>query len=87
MAFATTNVTRRNRGDVCVMAGNWTAAAGDAAGTISLGTPALGAKFYSNLSSGVGQQNIRVSGLGSTTLTVYHLETVTNGYFEVEFKG
>jgi hypothetical protein len=87
MAFATSNVVRRNRGDVSVMAGNWTAAAGDAAGTISLGSAAFGARFYPNLSSGSSQQNVRVSGLGTTTLTVHHLETVTNGYFEVEFKG
>lgn len=87
MAFATTNVSRENRGSVSVMRGTWTASVGDAAGTITLGTPALAADFWANVSSGPTQGRIRVSGLGSTTLTVYNQEAVTDGRFEVLFKG
>lgn len=87
MAFATSSVVRENRGSVSVMRGTWTAAVGDAAGTITLGTPALAADFWANLSSGPSQGRVKVSGLGSTTLTVYNQETVTDGKFEVMFKG
>lgn len=87
MAFATSNVYRQNQGSVNVATGTWTATIGDAAGTITFGTPVLSAQFWPNQTSGAVDENVAVSGLNSTTLTVYHQTTVTDGRFEVKFRG
>lgn len=86
MAFATTNVVRESSGSQNVFSGTWTAAIGDAAGTITIGNVALAADFFQNTTSGARQDRTPVSGLGSSTLTIYHQGTVTDGRFRIVFK-
>lgn len=86
MAFATSNVMAENSGSTTIVRGTWTAAVGDAAGTMTINGAALGAEFRSNLTTGAQQPHIHVSGLGSSTLTIYHQATVTDGRFWVKFK-
>lgn len=72
-------------GDAFVYTGKWTATAGDAAGTVSLGRAARSAVFHENKTSGPVQPCVPVSGLGSTTVTVYHQNTVTDGRFSIVY--
>lgn len=72
-------------GDAFVYSGKWTATAGDAAGTVALGRSAREAEFYDNVTSGPKQQRVSISGLGSTTVTVYHQATVTDGRFRIVY--
>lgn len=86
MAFATSNVTMDNSGTYSVVRGTWTATVGDAAGTIQVAGIAIDADFNVNASSGAFQPVVPLSGLGSNTVTVYHLGTVTAGTFRVIYK-
>ena len=72
-------------GDAFIYSGKWTASVGNAAGTVTLGRAARAAEFYDNVTSGPKQQRVSVSGLGSTTLTVYHQADVTDGRFVITY--
>jgi hypothetical protein len=85
MALALTYPKVTVSGDAFVYSGVWTAAVGDAAGTVSLGRAAREAEFYDNMTSGPKQQRVSVSGLGTTTLTVHHQATVTDGRFRIVY--
>lgn len=85
MALALSNDKVTVSGDAFVYSGKWTASVGDAAGTVTLGRAARQADFYDNVTSGPKQQKVSVSGLGSTTLTVYHQATVTDGRFAIVY--
>ena len=89
MAFATTNVVRRNNGSTNGVTGTWTSTVGDEAGTMTIGGHVLDAEFIDNASSGPYQQRVPTSASfsnGTTTLTVYQQGTVTDGKFSVQFK-
>lgn len=85
MALALTNPVVSASGSDFVLSGTWTASGGDAAGTVALGRPAKSAEFFPNLTSGPTSAQVLVSGLGSTTLTVYHQEAVTDGRFRITY--
>lgn len=87
MAFSTSNVAVENRGSSNELRGNWSCAIGDAAGTVTVAGIALDADFRQNSSTaGPHQARIQVSGLGTATVTVYHLTDVTNGVFWIRYK-
>ncbi len=81
-ALAVTNVMALGNGKG--FRGQWTATLGDAAATIACGYPVTQADFKVNKTSGP-VETVKVSGLGTSTLTVYTTGTVTDGYFKVEF--
>jgi len=86
MAFATSNVKKEYFGGLKVTFGDWSAASGDAAGTIGVeGGRVYLASFTSYDSTGALQEvpaRVSVSTSGAvTTVTVYHLEDVTTGRF------
>lgn len=71
------------------MTGTWTGAAGDAAGTIDIGSAnVITADFDPNKSSDGPTEKPFVSRSVSgaiTTLSVYNKDTVTDGKFRIEF--
>lgn len=86
MAFSSTVQSCENRGSCTEVRGTWTGSAGDAAGTLTVAGIALSAEFLQNLSSGPLQGAVPVSGIGTATVTVYNLSTVTGGTFRVTYK-
>jgi hypothetical protein len=85
MAFATSNVTKSVFGNMKVLLGNWSGAAGDAPGTIQVeGGQVYLANFQPQTSSGpeMVETASSVSGTqGVVTVTVYNSATVSNGTF------
>lgn len=87
MAFATSNLVCENRGSSNELRGNWSCAIGDAAGTVTINGIALDADFRQNGSTpGPHQARVQVSGLGTNTVTIYHLTDVTSGVFWIRYK-
>lgn len=88
MAFATSNVLAGNAGNRRTVTGVWTSSAGDAPGTISIGSANVTSyDFDPNVSSGSSEKPLvsaSVSG-ATTTLSVYHHQTITAGKFRIEF--
>lgn len=86
MAFATANVQRTAFGNLWATYGTWSAAVGDAAGTIAVeGGRVWSANFSSQDSSGVElmrplQVSVSTSG-NVSTVTCYTLGDVTSGRF------
>ncbi len=88
MAFATSNLVVRCPGSTRVLTGNWTCAAGDAPGTIAIGSGAiLSSEFDPRLSLGPSEKPMISTSTtgGVTTVTVYHHATVTAGTFKIEY--
>jgi len=89
MAFATSDLKFNVSGSNRVMTGKWTCSAGDTAGTIDIGSAnVISAEFDPNLASGGPAEKPLVSRSTSgstTTLTIYHKQTVTDGKFKIEY--
>lgn len=88
MAFATSNLVVRCGGNTRLLTGNWSASAGDAPGTIVIGSGnVINAEFDPRLSTGPSEFPAVATSVtnGQTTVTVYHHQTVTNGTFEIEY--
>lgn len=85
MAFATTSVKKSVFGNMKVLVGNWSGAAGDAPGTIQVeGGQVYLANFQPQTSSGPTMVETFSSPSGTAgvvTLTVGNQGTVTNGTF------
>ena len=90
MAFATANVQTSVFGNMKVTAGDWTGTAGDAAGTVGVG----GGRVYLAEFTAQGSDTpylievpVSVSTTGNvSTVTVYNLQTVTQGRFLIIHK-
>jgi len=88
MAFSTSNLVARNYGSSRGMTGTWSCTAGDAPGTIAIGAAnVISYDFDSNTTGSPSEKPlVSQSTSGSTTtLTVYHHQTVTSGRFRIEF--
>lgn len=88
MAFSTSNLQARNYGSTRGMTGNWSCTAGDAPGTIAIGAAnVISYDFDPATSSGPSEKPlVSASTSGSTTtLTIYHHQTVSNGKFKIEY--
>ena len=87
MAFATTNVKKSIFGNMKVLVGNWSGAAGDAPGTIQVeGGQVYLANFDPQVSSGPTQLRVTTAPSGTTgvvTVSVANNMTVTAGTFIV----
>ena len=87
MAFATSNVKKSIFGNMKVLVGNWSGAAGDAPGTVQVeGGQVYLANFDPQTSSGPTQLRVTTSPSGTTgvvTVTVANNATVTSGTFIV----
>ena len=87
MAFSTSNVKKSIFGNMKVLVGNWSGAAGDATGTVQVeGGQVYLANFDPQSSSGPTMARTGASPAGTTgvvTLTVYNQATVTSGTFIV----
>lgn len=85
MAFATSNVQKTYFGNLNVTYGDWSGAAGDAAGTIGVeGGRVLLCNFSVQDTRSPGSWIVPVSPStsgGVTTITVYYHDTVTTGRF------
>lgn len=83
MAFSTTNVKRAVLGNLNVVYGNWSGAAGDAPGTITLSGGEV-YLFQFNSNSQPYNADIQASSSVSgaiQTVTIYYNEAVTGGTF------
>ena len=90
MAFATTNVRLGSAGDKFRLTGNWTATQGDADGTVAVaGANVTSCTFnIGNSADGdrpVPTQKSTNTTTGVTTITVRNADTVTDGYFSIEY--
>lgn len=89
MAFAVSNTKLTVTGGIRVYSGKWTGAAGDAAGSIDIGSAeVISADFDPNKASGGPTEKPLVSRSVSgstTTLSVYNKDTVTDGKFKIEY--
>lgn len=88
MAFATANVKSVSLGGALKLTvGDWSGAAGDVPGTITIGAGKVyQAQFLPNLTSGPAPIDVAVSPSGTAgivTLTVYNQATVTAGQFSI----
>ena len=88
MAFATTNVRSCSLGgNLRLTVGDWTGAAGDAAGTMTLAAgKVFMANFLPNVTAVAREVNIAVSPSGTAgivTLTIYNSAAVTAGTFGI----
>lgn len=91
MSFATSNVQKAYLGNLKVVYGDWTGAAGDAPGSIVLeGGKVYLANFEALLSNGTTYQplvTINTSVSGSVqTVTVNNVAAVTSGQFIIFYK-
>ncbi len=86
MAFATTVQSCENNGSTTEVRGTWTGTVSDAAGSFSVAGIAMSAEFLQNLSAGPYQPGVPVSGIGTATVTVYNLSTVTGGTFRIRYR-
>lgn len=93
MAFSTSNVQVCYAPPLKIMIGDWAGAAGDAAGTISIGGRYIGALFFKNDSTTVNAQTSQIfpdvewDGLVPGTLTVENQDNVGTGSFMVFTRG
>lgn len=88
MAFSTSNVRRCSLGgNLKLTVGDWTGAAGDAAGTLTVEAGKVyQAQFLPNVTAVAREVNVAVSPSGSSgivTLTVYNSAAVTAGTFSI----
>lgn len=91
MAFSATVYNTQYMGaGKTVLSGTWSGAAGDAAGSMSIGGPVTSAKFEKfdndNTFQGVARVTSSISS-GITTLTINNQDNVTTGYFTIEKLG
>lgn len=90
MAFSTSNLNRQNLGSCNAVSGTWTGTAGDAAGSLVIGSGNVVAyDFDPGLSSNGPSEKPLVSASvasGQTTLSVYYHQTITAGKFRVVFE-
>jgi hypothetical protein len=88
MAFATSNLAAHSAGSTRTVTGNWSCTAGDAPGTIVIGSSSVIAYDFDPASTTSPSEKPLVTASTSgnqTTLTVYHHQTVTTGKFRIEY--
>ncbi len=93
MAFASTNVQVGYAPPMKIMLGDWSGAAGDAAGTISIGGRYLGSLWFKNDTTSANQQTSQIfpkvewDGNVPGTLTIENQDNVTTGSFIIFTRG
>ena len=87
MAFATANLRSGTFGQLKMLAGDWSGAVGDAAGTVTLsGGRCYSARFqnHDNDAGKLTESPTRISeSAGTITVTVTNIEAVTDGRFVI----
>lgn len=88
MAFTTSNVKTDTSGGNLVLLGEWSGAAGDASGTITLKGGRVYSALFQDQDSDFGDRptpvDVSVS-TGTITVTVHNHNDVTNGRFKIEY--
>jgi len=93
MAFSTSNIQVSYAPPLKLFIGDWSGAAGDAAGTISIGGRYVGSLWFKNDSTSVNQQTSQIfpvvnwDGNVPGTLTVQNQDNVTTGSFIIFTRG
>ena len=89
MAFATSQLTSGVRGNKRYVSGKWTGSAGDAAGTIVIGSSEVqSVEFDPRIGSSGPAERPLIStsaSSGQTTVSVYYKQNVTDGRFTITY--
>lgn len=93
MAFSTSNVQVSYMPPLKMMIGDWSGAAGDTAGTISIGGRYVGSLWFKNDTTSANQQTSQIfpkvewDGNVPGTLTIENQDNVTTGSFIILTRG
>lgn len=93
MAFSTSNIQVCYSPPLKIVLGDWSGAAGDSPGTLSIGGRFIGSLWFKNDSTTVNQQTSQIfpdvewDGNVPGTLTIENQDNVTTGSFIVFTRG